>query len=206
MLQRPSRNTSLAGRAALCILCAAALKICDVKAADKPQGPRGDAVAGKRKTAACNGCHAVAGMKNVPSLGGQGTAYFIGAMHAYRDGARSHATMRDVAAQFSERDLADLAAYYAEISAGVDAMQATTPPDVSAQCAQCHGTDGAQGAMPEAPRLAGQKPAYLDQTLRAYRSGARRHPIMQQQAAALTDDQIAELAAYYAGRPGLIVK
>ena len=64
----------------------------------------------------------------------------------------------------------------------------------------------AQGAMPEVPRLAGQKPAYLEQTLRAYRSGTRRHPIMQQQAAALTDDQIAELAAYYAGRPGLIVK
>jgi cytochrome c553 len=206
VLQRPSRNASLPVLAALCIFCAAALHARDVEAADKPQGPRGDAAAGKRKTAGCNGCHAAAGMKNVPSLGGQGIAYFVAAMHAYRDGARSHATMRDVAGQFSERDLADLAAHYADISTDGDAAQAAAPPDVSAQCTQCHGAEGAQGALPEVPRLAGQKSAYLEQTLRAYRSGARRHPIMQQQAAALTDDQIAELAAYYAGRPGLIVK
>jgi cytochrome c553 len=196
----------LAFLAVLCVLCAGTLSICDVDAADKPQGPRGDPATGKRKTAACNGCHAVAGMKNVPSLGGQGTVYFVLAMRAYKDGARSQATMRDVAGQFSERDLADLAAYYAEGDAGSEAVQASAAPDASAQCTLCHGAEGAQAAAPEVPRLAGQKSAYLEQTLRAYRSGARRHPIMQQQAAALTDDQIAELAAYYAGRPGLIVK
>jgi cytochrome c553 len=58
----------------------------------------------------------------------------------------------------------------------------------------------------EIPRLAGQKAAYLDQALRAYRSGARAQPVMQQQAAALTDEQIAELARYYASRTGLTAK
>jgi cytochrome c553 len=193
-----------------CLALLIALWVCapidgDLHAADKPQERRGDPIAGKRKTAGCNGCHAVAGMKNVPNLGGQGTAYFVAAMRAYRDGARGHATMRDVAAQFSERDLVDLAAHYADV-APIGEAAAAAPPDVSTPCTQCHGPEGAQSAMPEVPRLAGQKPAYLEQTLRAYRSGARAHPIMQQQAAALTDEQIGELAAYFSGRPGLIVK
>jgi cytochrome c553 len=43
-------------------------------------------------------------MKNVPSIGGQSPAYFIAAMRAYKDGERSHATMRDVAHSLSQRD------------------------------------------------------------------------------------------------------
>ncbi len=176
--------------------------------ADEPAakpGLRGDPVAGKRKTAGCNGCHAIAGMKNVPSLGGQSPAYFIIAMRAYRDGARKHATMRDVAGQFSERELADLAAHYVQLTADIQAEPAPAP-EASGPCASCHGADGMQGSSAEIPRLAGQKAAYLDQALRAYRSGARVQPVMQQQAAALTDEQIAELAAYYAGRIGLTAK
>ena len=53
---------------------------------------------------------------------------------------------------------------------------------------------------------AGEKSAYIEQTLQAYRSGNRSQPIMQQQAALLTDSQIAELAAYYSSQTGLVVK
>ena len=192
--------------ALVCMLCAFALEtVIAQEPATKP-APRGDPAAGKRKTAGCNGCHAVAGMKNVPSLGGQGTSYFVAAMRAYRDGMRNHTTMRDVAGQFSERELVDLAAYYADTNAAAEGTAPSAAPASSTQCAACHGAEGAQGATLDVPKLAGQKAAYLDLALRAYRSGARKQPIMQQQAAALSDEQIAELAAYYASRTGLTVK
>jgi cytochrome c553 len=54
--------------------------------------------------------------------------------------------------------------------------------------------------------LAGQKPGFLEQIVREYRSGTRKHAVMQQQAAGLSDDDVAQLAAYYAGIPGLLVK
>jgi cytochrome c553 len=178
---------------------------CQVVGADQQAVKPGDPVAGKRKTAGCNGCHAIAGMKNVPSLGGQSPGYFVIAMRAYRDGARNHTTMRDVAGQYSERELADLAAHYLQL--GTDTpSDATPPPAASTVCASCHGAEGGQGISAEIPRLAGQKAAYLEQALRAYRSGARVQPVMQQQAAALTDEQIAELAGYYASRTGLTAK
>jgi len=47
---------------------------------------------------------------------------------------------------------------------------------------------------------------YLEQVLRDYRSGARKHPVMQEQATTLSDQDISELAAYYASRGGLFVK
>jgi cytochrome c553 len=177
-----------------------------VLGADPPAIKPGDPVAGKRKTAGCNGCHAIAGMKNVPNLGGQSPGYFVIAMRAYRDGARNHTTMRDVAGQYSERELSDLAAHYTQLGTDPPADSTPAPPAASTACAACHGAEGEQGISAEIPRLAGQKAAYLDQALRAYRAGARVQSVMQPQAATLTDEQIAELAGYYAGRTGLTAK
>src|SRR3954454_18119381 len=127
-------------------------------------------------------------------------------LHAYRDGTRNHTTMRDVAGQFSERELVDLAAYYADTNTPAEQAPSSAQPDSSTQCAVCHGPEGAQGATVDVPKLAGQKGAYLEQALRAYRSRGRKQAIMQQQAAALTDEQILELAVYSASRISLTVK
>jgi cytochrome c553 len=72
-----------------------------------PSHAAGDPAAGKRKTVTCNGCHGQAGMKSMPSLGGQRPDYFVAAMEAYQDGVRLHPTMRDVAKAFSLRDYRD---------------------------------------------------------------------------------------------------
>jgi len=165
----------------------------------------GDPAAGKRKTVTCNGCHGQSGMKSMPSLGGQSSAYFIAAMWAYKDNVRSHATMRDVAGSLSARDFANLAAYYADAPMPTPSEE-TSAPLLSARCAVCHGTDGWGVVTPDAARLAGQKALYLEQVLRDYRTGTRKHPVMQEQAAALSDQDISELAAYYASRNGLFVK
>jgi cytochrome c553 len=61
----------------------------------------------------------------------------------------------------------------------------------------CHGPNGISTA-PDAPNIAGQPAIYLAAQLRAYRSGARKHEVMAVMAKPLTDDDIQNLAAWYA--------
>jgi cytochrome c553 len=68
-------------------------------------------------------------------------------------------------------------------------------------CVGCHGIDGWRTAFPEVyhvPRLGGQHGAYLVKALQAYKSGERSHPSMRGIAATLSDQDMADLAAYYA--------
>ena len=68
-------------------------------------------------------------------------------------------------------------------------------------CQGCHGIEGWRTAFPEVykvPRLAGQHEAYLVRALQAYKSGERGHPTMKAIAASLTEQDMANLAAYYA--------
>ena len=71
-------------------------------------------------------------------------------------------------------------------------------------CQGCHdmGMQGGMG-MPmsrgdTAPKLGGQHAAYLGKALKAYRSGERRHPVMNRIASMLTDRDIADIARFYA--------
>lgn len=73
----------------------------------------------------------------------------------------------------------------------------------SATCVACHGANGIS-AVPIYPNLAGQKAAYLDSSLKAYRSQERKGgnaAIMWALAAALSDADIANLSAYYQSLP-----
>jgi len=70
----------------------------------------------------------------------------------------------------------------------------------TAMCIGCHGIPGYKTAFPEVyhvPKIAGQQPAYLINALKAYRSGDRSHPSMRGIAASLSDQDMADLAAYY---------
>jgi cytochrome c553 len=184
-------------------VAAAALLLCVPGLASSAGG---DPAAGKRKTVTCNGCHGQAGMKSVPSLGGQQQDYFVAAMIAYQDGVRLHATMRDVAKAFSIRDFKNFAAWYAEGVPSVTATADDPMPAVAERCSACHGSEGRQPQTAATPVLAGQKAPYLEQTLREYRDGVRKHAVMQPQAQALADEEIVALATYFASRPGLFVK
>ena len=66
----------------------------------------------------------------------------------------------------------------------------------SASCAGCHGLDG-NSSVADYPKLSGQHATYLESTLKAYRDGARENAIMGGMAAALSDEDIADLATYY---------
>ena len=65
-------------------------------------------------------------------------------------------------------------------------------------CASCHGADGISKS-PTFPNLKGQKAMYTASQLKAFKSGARKNPIMNGQAKGLSDADMANLAAYYAG-------
>ena len=78
----------------------------------------GDAKAGQVKAIPCMGCHAIPGYSNVyptyhvPRVGGQHADYIVMALKAYREGQRSHPTMRAQASSLSDQDMADIAAYF----------------------------------------------------------------------------------------------
>jgi cytochrome c553 len=70
----------------------------------------------------------------------------------------------------------------------------------TAMCIGCHGIPGYRTAFPEVyhvPKIAGQQPGYIIAALKAYKAGERSHPSMRGIARSLSDQDMADLAAYY---------
>ena len=67
-------------------------------------------------------------------------------------------------------------------------------------CVDCHGADGNKPIDPTYPKLGGQYGDYLAHALQAYRAGDRQHALMTPQATDLSDQDIADLAAYFGSR------
>jgi cytochrome c553 len=101
-----------------------------------------------------------------------------------------------------------IAALASALVAGIAAAQGSAPAGDAAKgrekvqmCQGCHGIDGWRTAYPEVyhvPKIAGQQPAYLLAALKAYKTGDRTHPSMVAIAASLSEQDMANLAAYYA--------
>ena len=75
----------------------------------------------------------------------------------------------------------------------------------SQACAACHGPDGNSTAQ-DFPRLAGQHYDYLLKSLKEYKSGARKNPIMAPLVANLSQRDLEDLAAYFSNQKGLVLK
>ncbi|MEJ2478864.1 MAG: cytochrome c [Acidihalobacter sp.] len=81
----------------------------------------GDIQAGKAKAAMCMSCHGAQGISAVPTypnLAGQKEAYLVKALKEYKDGQRSNATMKAMAAPLSAADINNIAAYYSSLKPG----------------------------------------------------------------------------------------
>jgi cytochrome c553 len=79
----------------------------------------GDAKAAVQKKEMCEGCHGITGYRTAypqvytaPKLGGQSPGYILQALQGYKSGARKHPSMTAIAGSLSDKDMADLAAYY----------------------------------------------------------------------------------------------
>lgn len=169
----------------------------------------GDPGKGAALATTCMGCHGIAGYRNaypsyrVPKLGGQKADYIVLALQGYRAKTRPHPTMQAQVASLSDEDMQDLAAFFA--SQGEPAQAAAAGGSGKAKaavCAACHGEAGISAA-PNWPNLAGQHRDYLEQALNGYRRKTRQDPIMQGQVTALTDQDVQELARFFAAQTGL---
>ena len=160
----------------------------------------GDQAAGKGAAAACAGCHGEQGVSAdpaIPSLAGQDAQYLAAALKAYKDGSRSDATMKSLAASLDERVTRDLAAYYAAQQPRPTARQRLTVAEWAQKCDRCHGVDG-NSTDPRSPALAAQRVDYLERVLHAYQTGARKSVAMAAMSGMLTDADVENLAAHYA--------
>lgn len=183
-----------------------------------------DAAAGERKAAMCIGCHGIKGYQasfpevhKVPMISGQGAAYIVSALNAYRKGERRHPSMRGITASLSEQDMADLAAFYEKHGASSMKTVAETPAqqpsaEVAAllakgACASCHGANFSKPLDPSYPKIAGQHADYLFVALRAYGVEGntyvgRGNPIMVGQVKNFSREELKLMAQYIGSLPG----
>jgi len=166
----------------------------------------GNAAAGKDRAASCAACHGADGTSpndTWPNLAGQNVAYLARILTAYKSGDQEDVAMTPLAKALGDADIQNLATYFASSSckptpsksAGVAAVGKT----LAKNCTGCHGERGVAG-NPAWPSLAAQKPSYLTNALKAFRSGHRKDPMMAGVARGLSDADIANLAAYYAAQ------
>jgi len=190
----------------------------------------GDAGAGEKKIAMCEGCHNLPRYQasfpeiyKVPMIAGQNAKYIAAALAAYRKGERKHPTMRAIAGSLSDQDIADVAAYYAQLGSpagsaaaaapAASAAPAHEPPAqvakllAQANCASCHGSNYSAPIDPSYPKLAGQHADYLYVALKAYQTDhnplmGRNNAIMMGMARPFTHPEIKAIAAYLGSLPG----
>ena len=91
------------------------------------------------------------------------------------------------------------------IGAAAHAADPAAGKEKSKACAACHGETGVS-QVADFPKLAGQHSDYLVRALSDYKSGARKNAIMAGQVANLKSADFADLAAYYASQPALVMK
>ena len=100
------------------LLTAACLLIATASA---PAFAKGDPKVGKQLAYTCTGCHGIVEYKNaypsyrVPKIGGQNEGYIVAALTGYKKGERNHPTMKAQASSFSDKDIADIAAYLSSL-------------------------------------------------------------------------------------------
>lgn len=185
--------------------------------------PVGNPEAGQQKAMVCAACHGADGNSVNPiwpKIAGQDERYFIEQLKAFKQGpegprrAANAALMYPMAANLSEQDMADLAAYFSrqEMSLGVAddelALQGqaiyrggNSKTGLPA-CSGCHGPAGEGNPAAAYPELSGQHAQYIYDQLQALRSGKRSgdpNAMMQDVAKLMSDEEMRAVAQYTQG-------
>ena len=199
------------------------LVACATVSSAHAQEVKGDAKAGEKKIAMCVGCHGIQGYQasfpeiyKVPKISGQGAKYIVSALSAYKKGDRKHPTMRGIADNLSDQDMADLAAYYESHGKVDGAMVPAKAADGSTKvaelvkkgaCVSCHGDNFNKPIDPSYPKIAGQYADYLFVALKSYKTDnnakvGRANGIMGGVAKQYSNAELKELAGYLSALPG----
>ena len=180
-----------------------------------------DAVAGAKKADMCVGCHGIVGYQSsfpqvhkVPKIAGQKPEYIVAALTGYKKGERKHPTMRAVASALSDKDMADLGAYYQQLGGPAAAPAAAAAPEgevaallTKGGCLACHGANFNQPLPGAYPKLAGQYPDYLYVALKSYQTVGnpqvgRGNAIMAAQVKPFKHEELKLMAEYLSTLPG----
>lgn len=184
----------------------------------------GDAEKGKAISATCAACHGADGNSAVPAnpkLAGQHPNYLLKqlkefklAMTSQGKSGRNNAVMGGMVMPLSEKDMADLAAYYASqdatpgttpeaaIALGKQIYNAGLPDRGVAACIACHGPRGNGTVSSGFPKISGQHADYLKGQLEMFRSGQRNNDLngmMRAVSAKLSDAEILAVSQYLGG-------
>lgn len=151
--------------------------------------------------ATCHGKDGISANGLWPNLAGQKEGYLANAIRQFRDGVRIEPTMQPFVQTLSEDEINSLATFYSNLPPKAYGGNRVNKAGerVRAYCISCHGMEG-RPVNTEWPTLTGQKSAYLEKQLLAFKSGSRQGPIMNVIAQELTDQQIRDVAEYYSLR------
>jgi cytochrome c553 len=159
-----------------------------------------------RKCIKCHGESGNASGSGMPNLTAQDPDYFTTSMLAYVDGSRSHKLMKRLVGKLDEATIRQMGIFY-----GVQEPQMTeTRGDGDARvgrrlaedCGGCHGDDGNSNKA-SMPTLAGQDAKYFIKAMKHYKDGTRQHEKMFEAVEALNDQEIMDLASFYANQQPL---
>ena len=162
---------------------------------------------GEKIAASCNSCHGDKGNSKkagIPSLTGMHVKYIVKATQEYQQGRRQHTAMQEIVSFYSDTDI-EKAAYYYAIQLPESGQKPTkgnveNGEVLSSACKMCHGEEGVSPDPAATPSLAGQNQTYIINASRAYASGKRDHEGMREVAKKLSDQDLTDLAAYFAGQ------
>jgi cytochrome c553 len=159
----------------------------------------------------CSRCHGENGIsttKGVPHLAGQRPSYLYTKLREYQLGRLGGHAMEGAVKFLSEDALVKVSAYYASLdpaqpAPGVSNVAVTDIDPLAAGralaagCEGCHGATGVT-SIPGMPNLVGFDPKYFVASMEAYKSGQRKHDVMQALAAKLGEEDLKALALFYA--------
>jgi len=152
----------------------------------------------------CIKCHDVSGnsdSKGMPNLTAQSTEYFVSSMMGYVDGSRSHKLMKKLVGRLDEETIREMGVYYAVQTP----LQSEYPGEgdvnvgrrLSEDCETCHGDNG-NAKKAKMPTLAGQPAKYFIKAIKQYKNGKRKHEKMFEAVEKFDEQDIIDLATYYA--------
>ena len=189
-----------------------------VSMAFTPAQAEGDPEAGKTKSDTCVACHSVDGNSvnpEWPKLAGQHEGYLIQQLLYFSDGERDNAIMKGIAANLTEQDREDLAAYFASqevaygaadpvlVELGERIYRGGNAESGVAPCMGCHGPKGAGNPPANYPALRGQHAKYVENQLHGFAEGNRINEnsikMMQITASRMTNKEIRAVASYIQG-------
>ena len=183
---------------------------------------KGDAAAGKAKSATCAACHGADGNSvnpEWPKLAGQHESYIYKQLTNFKaergtDGHRYNASMAPMVAPLNEQDMADLAAYFSSqeakpgsadqslVELGRQIYKGGNNATGVTACSACHGPTGTGNPAAKFPALAGQHATYLEIQLKNFSRGERANDagqMMRNIASKMSEKEMKAVSEYIAG-------